>query len=391
MKQNYTLFTSESVTEGHPDKVCDRIADSVLDAILTNDPVARVACETIVTTGMVLVMGEMTTSTYVDIAQIVRNTLAKIGYNRPEYGFDGRTCAVLTAIDDQSPDISQGVTQALEGREEEAGILGAGDQGMMFGYASNESAEYMPMPILLAHKLTKGLAELRHKGILPYLRPDGKAQVTVAYDEDEKPSFVHTIVVSTQHDPDISLEQIREDIEEHLVKRIIPEDLLTEDLILHVNPTGRFVLGGPQADSGLSGRKIMCDTYGGVASHGGGSFSGKDPTKVDRSGAYAARYVAKNLVASGLCERCEVQIAYAIGLAKPVSIHVDSFGTSEFSNVELARRVEKVFDLTPGGIINSLQLNRPIYEQISNYGHFGRNELDLPWEKMDKIQELKDA
>ncbi len=391
MKQNYTLFTSESVTEGHPDKVCDRISDSVLDAVLERDPVARVACETIVTTGMVFVMGEMTTTTYVDIAQIVRKTLSSIGYNRPEYGFDGRTCAVLTALDDQSPDISQGVTQALEGRKSQAGILGAGDQGMMFGYATNESAEYMPMPILLAHKLTQGLARLRHEGVLPYLRPDGKAQVTVAYDEDSKPKFVHTIVVSTQHDAEVSLEQIREDIKEHLVKQIIPPELLTDELILHVNPTGRFVLGGPQADSGLSGRKIICDTYGGMASHGGGSFSGKDPTKVDRSGAYAARYVAKNLVASGLCERCEVQIAYAIGLAKPVSIHVDSFGTSQLSNAELAGKVEAVFDLTPGGIIKHLQLNRPIYAQISNYGHFGRNELDLPWEQTDKIQELLEA
>lgn len=391
MKQNYTLFTSESVTEGHPDKVCDRISDSVLDAVLESDPVARVACETIVTTGMVFVMGEMTTTTYVDIAQIVRKTLSSIGYNRPEYGFDGRTCAVLTALDDQSPDISQGVTQALEGRKSQAGILGAGDQGMMFGYATNESAEYMPMPILLAHKLTQGLARLRHEGVLPYLRPDGKAQVTVAYDEDSKPKFVHTIVVSTQHDAEVSLEQIREDIKEHLVKQIIPPELLTDELILHVNPTGRFVLGGPQADSGLSGRKIICDTYGGMASHGGGSFSGKDPTKVDRSGAYAARYVAKNLVASGLCERCEVQIAYAIGLAKPVSIHVDSFGTSQLSNAELAGKVEAVFDLTPGGIIKHLQLNRPIYAQISNYGHFGRNELDLPWEQTDKIQELLEA
>lgn len=391
MKQNYTLFTSESVTEGHPDKVCDRISDSVLDAVLESDPVARVACETIVTTGMVFVMGEMTTTTYVDIAQIVRKTLSSIGYNRPEYGFDGRTCAVLTALDDQSPDISQGVTQALEGRKSQAGILGAGDQGMMFGYATNESAEYMPMPILLAHKLTQGLARLRHEGVLPYLRPDGKAQVTVAYDEDSKPKFVHTIVVSTQHDAEVSLEQIREDIKEHLVKQIIPLELLTDELILHVNPTGRFVLGGPQADSGLSGRKIICDTYGGMASHGGGSFSGKDPTKVDRSGAYAARYVAKNLVASGLCERCEVQIAYAIGLAKPVSIHVDSFGTSQLSNAELAGKVEAVFDLTPGGIIKHLQLNRPIYAQISNYGHFGRNELDLPWEQTDKIQELLEA
>ncbi|CAG9622436.1 methionine adenosyltransferase [Sutcliffiella rhizosphaerae] len=389
------LFTSESVTEGHPDKICDQISDSILDAILTNDPNARVACETSVTTGLVLVAGEITTSTYVDIPKIVRETIQGIGYTRAKYGFDAETCAVLTSIDEQSADIAMGVDQALEAREgqmtdAEIEAIGAGDQGLMFGFACNETKELMPLPISLAHKLSRRLTEVRKEEILPYLRPDGKTQVTVEYDENDKPVRIDTIVISTQHHPEVSLDRIQRNIKEYVIKPVVPAELIDENTKYFINPTGRFVIGGPQGDAGLTGRKIIVDTYGGYARHGGGAFSGKDATKVDRSGAYAARYVAKNIVASGLADKCEVQLAYAIGVAQPVSIAVDTFGTGKVSEQKLVELVRNNFDLRPAGIIKMLDLRRPIYKQTAAYGHFGRNDLDLPWEQTDKADLLKD-
>lgn len=394
-KKSRRLFTSESVTEGHPDKICDQISDSILDAILTNDPNARVACETSVTTGLVLVAGEITTSTYVDIPKIVRETIATIGYTRAKYGFDAETCAVLTSIDEQSADIAQGVDKALEAREgqmsdEEIEAIGAGDQGLMFGYADNETEELMPLPISLSHKLARQLTAVRKDGTLAYLRPDGKTQVTVEYDQDGKPVRIETIVVSTQHDPDITLEQIQKDIKAHVINPVVPEELLDENTKYFINPTGRFVIGGPQGDAGLTGRKIIVDTYGGYARHGGGAFSGKDPTKVDRSGAYAARYVAKNIVAAGLASKCEVQLAYAIGVAQPVSIAVDTFGTGTVSEEKLVELVRRHFDLRPAGIIKMLDLRRPIYRATAAYGHFGRTDVELPWEQTDKANILKE-
>ncbi|MEH7379636.1 methionine adenosyltransferase [Bacillus sp. JJ1533] len=388
------LFTSESVTEGHPDKICDQISDSILDAILANDANARVACETSVTTGLVLVAGEITTSTYVDIPKIVRETIKEIGYTRAKYGFDYETCAVLTSIDEQSPDIAMGVDQALEAREgqmtdAQIEAIGAGDQGLMFGYACNETKELMPLPISLAHKLSRRLTKVRKDEILPYLRPDGKTQVTVEYDENNNPVRIDTIVISTQHHPEISLEQIQRNLKEHVINPVVPSELIDENTKYFINPTGRFVIGGPQGDAGLTGRKIIVDTYGGYARHGGGAFSGKDPTKVDRSAAYAARYVAKNLVAAGLADKCEVQLAYAIGVAQPVSISVDTFGTGTVSEDVLVELVRNNFDLRPAGIINMLDLRRPIYKQTAAYGHFGRNDLDLPWERTDKAETLK--
>ncbi|MEH7387349.1 methionine adenosyltransferase [Bacillus sp. JJ1521] len=388
------LFTSESVTEGHPDKICDQISDSILDAILANDANARVACETSVTTGLVLVAGEITTSTYVDIPKIVRETIKGIGYTRAKYGFDYETCAVLTSIDEQSPDIAMGVDQALEAREgqmtdEQIEAIGAGDQGLMFGYACNETKELMPLPISLAHKLARRLTKVRKDEILPYLRPDGKTQVTVEYDENNNPVRIDTIVISTQHHHEISLEQIQRNLKEHVINPVVPSELIDENTKYFINPTGRFVIGGPQGDAGLTGRKIIVDTYGGYARHGGGAFSGKDPTKVDRSAAYAARYVAKNIVAAGLADRCEVQLAYAIGVAQPVSISVDTFGTGTVSEDVLVELVRNHFDLRPAGIINMLDLRRPIYKQTAAYGHFGRNDLDLPWERTDKAETLK--
>ena len=385
------LFTSESVTEGHPDKICDQISDAVLDSILENDPTARVACETAVTTGMVLVMGEISTSCYVDIPKIVRKTVKEIGYDRAKYGFDCDTCSVLTSIDEQSGDIAMGVDEALEsrsGEKDEVEAVGAGDQGMMFGYATNETPEYMPSPIAMAHRLSRRLTEVRKNGTLPYLRPDGKTQVTVEYD-DNKVVRIDAIVISTQHDEHVSQEQIREDLMEHVIKVVIPAELLDESTKYYINPTGRFVVGGPQGDSGLTGRKIIVDTYGGYGRHGGGAFSGEDPTKVDRSAAYAARWVAKNLVAAGIADKLEIQLAYAIGVAKPVSIEVDTFGTGKISDQDIVNIVEKVFDLRPGAIIRELELRRPIYRQTAAYGHFGRNDLNLPWEQLNKVEEIK--
>ncbi len=388
------LFTSESVTEGHPDKICDQISDAVLDAIMEQDPMSRVACETAITTGLVLVMGEITTSGYVDIQKIVRDTVREIGYDRAKYGFDADTCGVIVALDEQSADIAMGVNRALEARQGELddsqiAAIGAGDQGMMFGYASNETPELMPYPISLAHKLTKKLAEVRKNGTLKYLRPDGKSQVTVEYDEDGKPMHLNAVVLSTQHDPDVTQEQIHEDIKKYVLDPVLPQELVDENTKIYINPTGRFVIGGPNGDSGLTGRKIIVDTYGGYARHGGGAFSGKDCTKVDRSACYAARYVAKNLVAAGLADKLEIQLSYAIGVAEPTSVMVDSFGTGKLPNEELVKIVRKHFDLRPAGIIQMLDLRRPIYKQTAAYGHFGREDLNLPWEKLDKVDELR--
>ncbi|MHB8171487.1 MAG: methionine adenosyltransferase [Thermincolia bacterium] len=387
------LFTSESVTEGHPDKIADQISDSVLDAIFAKDPQARVACETSVTTGLVLVAGEITTSCYVDIPRVVRETIRDIGYTRAKFGFDCDTCAVITSIDEQSPDIAMGVDKALEAKagemtDNEIEAIGAGDQGMMFGYACNETPELMPLPISLAHKLTRKLTEVRKSGQLKYLRPDGKSQVTVEY-ENDSPVRVDTVVVSTQHGPEVDMKVIEQDIIEYVIKPMIPAELLDSRTKYFINPTGRFVIGGPQGDAGVTGRKIIVDTYGGMARHGGGAFSGKDPTKVDRSAAYAARYVAKNIVAAGLAERCEVQLAYAIGVARPVSILVETFGTGKLPEEKLVELVQKNFDLRPAGIIKTLDLRRPIYKQTAAYGHFGRTDLDLPWERIDKAEALR--
>lgn len=390
---NNYLFTSESVTEGHPDKVCDQISDGVLDAILAEDPTARVACETFCTTGSVVVMGEITTKTYVDIPAIARKVINEIGYDKPEMGFDGHTCGVMTAIDEQSADIAMGVDKSLElkeGAEDELNLHGAGDQGMMFGYACNETEDYMPLSAYLAHGLAKQLAAVRKDGSVPYLRPDGKSQVTVEY-KDGKPARIDAIVVSTQHNEGVEQATIREDMIEKVIQPIIPAELMDENTKIFVNPTGKFVIGGPAGDTGLTGRKIIVDTYGGVARHGGGAFSGKDPTKVDRSAAYAARWVAKNVVAAGLAEKCEVQLAYAIGVAKPVSVMVDTFGTASLSEEAIVNAVNKVFDLRPEAIIRALDLRRPIYRPLAAYGHFGRPELNLPWEQLNKVEELKAA
>ena len=388
------LFTSESVTEGHPDKVCDAISDAILDACMAKDPMSRVACETATCTGFLLVTGEITTNAYVDIQKVVRDTVKEIGYTKSEYGFDGNTCAVLVAIDEQSSDIAMGVDKALEAKEnkmsdEEIEAIGAGDQGMMFGYATNETEEYMPYSIALAHKLAKQLTDVRKNGTLPYLRPDGKSQVSVEYDENGKPIRLEAVVLSTQHDPDVTQEQIHEDIKKYVFDPILPKELLDENTKYFINPTGRFVIGGPHGDAGLTGRKIIVDTYGGYARHGGGAFSGKDCTKVDRSAAYAARYVAKNIVAAGLADQCEIQLSYAIGVAQPTSVRVDTFGTGKVSDEKLVEIVRENFDLRPAGIIRMLDLRRPIYKQTAAYGHFGRNDLDLPWEKLDKADALK--
>ena len=386
------LFTSESVTEGHPDKIADQISDSILDAIIEKDPNGRVAVETTVTTGLVLLVGEISTSAYVDIPKIARKTIDEIGYNRAKYGFDASTLAVLTSIDEQSADIALGVDEALEsklGEKDEIEAIGAGDQGMVFGFATTETPEYLPTPIALAHKLSRRLSEVRKNGTLKYLRPDGKTQVTIEYDENGKPVHVDTIVVSTQHSPDVTLEQIKKDIIENVIKAAVPENLLDDKTKYFINPTGRFIIGGPQGDSGLTGRKIIVDTYGGYGRHGGGAFSGKDPTKVDRSGAYAGRWVAKNLVAAGVAEKLEIEIAYAIGVARPVSITVDTFGTGKIPEEKIVEIVGKVFDLRPAAIIRDLDLRRPIYRQTAAYGHFGRTDIDLPWERLDKVEEIK--
>ena len=388
------LFTSESVTEGHPDKMCDQISDAILDALIEQDPMSRVACETCTTTGMVLVMGEITTKAYVDIQKIVRDTVREIGYTRGKFGFDADTCGVLTAIDEQSADIAMGVDRALEAKEnkmseEEIDAIGAGDQGMMFGYASDETPEFMPYPIALAQKMARKLAEVRKDGTLPYLRPDGKTQVTIEYDENGAPARVDTVVLSTQHDPDVSQEQIHADIRKYVIDVVVPQELTDDRTKYFINPTGRFVIGGPHGDSGLTGRKLIVDTYGGMARHGGGAFSGKDCTKVDRSAAYAARYVAKNIVAAGLARKCEIQLSYAIGVAHPTSIMVDTFGTGKISDEKMVEMIRENFDLRPAGIIKMLDLRRPIYKQTAAYGHFGRTDLDLPWEKTDKAEMLE--
>ena len=388
------LFTSESVTEGHPDKICDQISDAILDELMRQDPMSRVACETAITTGLVLVMGEITTKGYVDIQKVVRETIREIGYDRAKYGFDCDTCGVITALDEQSADIALGVDKALEAKEnkmtdEEIDAIGAGDQGMMFGYATNETEEYMPYPISLAHKLARKLTEVRKNGTLKYLRPDGKSQVTVEYDENGKPARLDAVVLSTQHDPEVSQEQIHEDIKKYVFDTVLPQGMIDENTKFFVNPTGRFVIGGPHGDSGLTGRKIIVDTYGGYARHGGGAFSGKDCTKVDRSAAYAARYVAKNIVAAGLADKCEIQLSYAIGVAHPTSVMVDTFGTGKLSDEKLVEIIRENFDLRPAGIIKMLDLRRPIYKQTAAYGHFGRNDIDVPWEKTDKVEMLK--
>ncbi|AYF54193.1 methionine adenosyltransferase [Clostridium botulinum C] len=385
------LFTSESVTEGHPDKMCDQISDAILDAILKNDPNGRVACETAVTTGMVMVMGEISTNCYVDIPKVVREVVSDIGYTRAKYGFDAQTCSVLTSIDEQSQDIAMGVDEALEsrqGQKDDVEAVGAGDQGIMFGFATNETKEYMPLPINMAHKLSRKLTEVRKNGTLSYLRPDGKTQVTVEYD-DNKPVRIDAVVVSTQHDPEVTQEQIQKDIMEHVIKAVVPNEWLDDETKYYINPTGRFVIGGPHGDTGLTGRKIIVDTYGGSGRHGGGAFSGKDPTKVDRSAAYAARWVAKNLVAAGVADKIEIGLAYAIGVARPVSLLVNTFGTGKFEEDKIVDVVNKVFDLRPGAIIRDLQLKRPIYRQTAAYGHFGRTDVELPWEQLDKVEEIK--
>ncbi|MCH5270181.1 MAG: methionine adenosyltransferase [Lachnospiraceae bacterium] len=397
MKKEKLLFTSESVTEGHPDKMCDAVSDAILDALMEQDPMSRVACETASCTGFVLVTGEITTKAHIDFQKIVRDTVKEIGYDSSEVGFDGNTCAVMVAIDEQSSDIAMGVDKALEAKqnteaamsEEELEAIGAGDQGMMFGYATNETEEYMPYPIALAHKLVKQLTKVRKDGTLPYLRPDGKSQVSVQYDEAGKPIRLEAVVLSTQHDADVTQEQIHEDIRKYVFEPVLPVELLDADTKYFINPTGRFVIGGPHGDAGLTGRKIIVDTYGGYARHGGGAFSGKDCTKVDRSAAYAARYVAKNIVAAGLAEKCEIQLSYAIGVAQPTSVRVDTFGTGKLSELELVGIIRENFDLRPAGIIKMLDLRRPIYKQTAAYGHFGRNDLDLPWEKLDKVELLK--
>ena len=388
------LFTSESVTEGHPDKICDQISDAILDAMLEQDPMSRVACETLTNTGFVMIMGEITTKANVDITAIARKTITDIGYNTSEYGFDGNTCAVMVSLDKQSPDIAMGVDKALEAKENqmsdaEIDAIGAGDQGMMFGYATNETEEYMPYPIALAHRLAKQLTKVRKDGTLKYLRPDGKTQVTVEYDDNNKPVHLNAVVLSTQHDPDVTQEQIHEDIKKYVFDVVLPKELVDDKTRMYINPTGRFVIGGPHGDSGLTGRKIIVDTYGGFARHGGGAFSGKDCTKVDRSAAYAARYVAKNIVAAGLADRCELQLSYAIGVAQPTSINIDTFGTGKLSDSRLSEIVAENFDLRPAGIIKMLDLRRPIYKQTAAYGHFGRNDIDVPWEKTDKAEALK--
>ena len=394
MEREKILFTSESVTEGHPDKMCDQISDAILDELMKQDPMSRVACETCCTTGLVMVMGEITTNAYVDIPKIVRDTVREIGYTRGKYGFDADTCGVITTIDEQSSDIAMGVDKALEAKEnkmseDDIEAIGAGDQGMMFGYASDETEEYMPYPAAMAHKLARRLTEVRKNGTLPYLRPDGKTQVTVEYDENGVPKRLDAVVLSTQHDPEVTQERIHEDIKKYVFDEVIPANMTDDETKFFINPTGRFVIGGPHGDSGLTGRKIIVDTYGGYARHGGGAFSGKDPTKVDRSATYAARYVAKNLVAAGLADKCEIQIAYAIGVARPVSILVDSFGTGRLPDEKLSELVEKHFDLRPAAIIRDLDLRRPIYRQVAAYGHFGRTDIEVPWEQLDKVDALR--